>query len=168
MAKGKIVMRASVRGARRKGYGLRAAGRRIQTDLLDEFAGNLAPEATKITRGFAPHASGRLERGLKARVRSYGGRISVEVISTARADDGFDYLRVTRFGHKEAIIYPVRKKAIAFIPGGAPSGKRIVRAWVRGYHPTHDWVEGAYRAMTQVLDEAAKRLGRKIDRRLLD
>lgn len=170
MPKGKAIVRASVRGARRKGYGLRRAGRAIQTEILDEFAGNLAPEATKITRGFAPHRSGRLERGIKARVRSYGGRIILEVLSTARSDEGFDYLPVTRFGHKQAIIYPKTKKALAFRIGGpgAPSGgKVIVRAWVRGYKPDHDWVELAYEEMQHLMDEAAQHLARRVDRRLL-
>jgi hypothetical protein len=170
MAKGKAVIRASARGARRKGYGLRRAGRAVQTEILDEFAGHLAPEATKVTRGFAPRRSGRLERNIRARVRSYGGRIILEVVSTARSDEGFDYLPVTRFGHKQAIIYPRHAKALAFRVGGpgAPSGgKVIVRAWVRGYKPDHDWVELAHDAMRELMDEAARNLGRRIDRRLL-
>lgn len=167
MARGKAVFRASVRGARRKGYQLSSAGRAVQTDLLDEFAGNLAPRATEITRGFAPHRTGRLERGIQAAVRSYGGRITVSLFSTARSDTGFDYLPVTRFGHKEAIIYPKNAKAIAFIPSGAPSGKPIFRAWVRGYHPLVDWVELAFRELEREMDAAADRLGRRIDRRLL-
>lgn len=168
MAKGKAVVRASVRGARRKGYSLARAGRRIQTEILDEFAGNLAPRATEITRGFAPHRTGRLERGIQARVRSYGGRVSVEVLSTARSDEGFDYLPVTRFGHREAIIYPTHKKALAFLVPGPSGGRVIVRKSVKGYHPAVDWVELAYRAMQQEMDRAAERLGRRIDRRLLD
>lgn len=165
--RGKAVIRASVRGARRKGYSLSRAGRAIQTEILDEFAGHLAPEATKVTRGFAPHRSGRLERGIRARVRSYGGRVILEILSTARSDEGFDYLDVTRFGHKQAIIFPRHAKAIAFIPSGAPSGKAIVRAWVRGYRPDHDWVELAYEEMQHLMDEAARSLARRVDRRLL-
>lgn len=167
MPRGKAVIRASVRGARRKGHGLSRAGRAVQTEILDEFAGNLAPTATKATRGFAPHRSGRLERSIKARVRSYGGRIILEVLAGPRSDDGFDYLDVTRFGHKQAIIFPKRAKAIAFIPSGAPSGKAIVRAWVRGYKPDHDWVELVYEEMQHAMDDAARHLARRIDRRLL-
>lgn len=163
MPKGKAIVRASVRGARRKGYGLRRAGRAIQTEILDEFAGNLAPEATKITRGFAPHRSGRLERGIKARVRSYGGRIILEVLSTARSDEGFDYLPVTRFGHRVPFIFPVKAKALKI-----PTAEGVIfRKWVRGYRPTHDWVEEAYLAMDDELDRVARDIGRAVDRRLL-
>lgn len=167
MPRGRALFRASVRGARRKGFDLSRAGRAIQRDILDEFAGNLAPRATEITRGFAPHRSGALERGIQAQVRSYGGRVTVALYSTARSDEGFDYMPVTRFGHRVAFIYPKHAKALRFIPEGRPSGKPIFRAWVRGYKPTHDWVEDALRELGQELDRAAERLSRRIDRRLL-
>jgi hypothetical protein len=159
---GKVILRASVRGARRKGYDLRRAGRRVQSSLLDEFAGRLAPESTRTVRAYAPHRSGRLERGLQGRVRSYGGRISIEITSTARSDAGYDYLPVTRFGHRKAIITPVHARALKI---QTPEGV-IFRKSVRGYRPDHDWVESAFRDLEDELDRAAERIGRTIDRSL--
>lgn len=157
------VFRASVRGARRSGHKISAASRGLQTVLLDELAGEVAPNAVRITRQFAPHRSGRLDRGLQSRVRSHGGRITVEILSTARSQEGYDYLPVTRFGHRVAIIRPKRAKALR-IP--LASGV-IFRKYVRGYRPKRDWAEAAFRAAEVELDRAAERLGRAVDRRLL-
>jgi hypothetical protein len=162
---GRALFRGSVRGARAKGRKFSSGGRQIQQMILDEFAGRLAPDATELTRAFAPHRSGQLERALKARVRSYGGRVVIEVLADPDpvSDEGFHYLRVTRFGHRMAIIYPKRAKALRFYLGGHV----VYRAWVRGYKPDHDWVDFAFRAVEQEFNEAEKRLGRTIDRRLL-
>lgn len=157
------VFRASTRGARRSGHKLSAASRQMQTVILDEFAGELAPRAVQITRAFAPHRSGRLERGLKARVRSYGGRITVDIESTARSDAGYNYLPVTRFGHRVAFIYAKRAKALR-IPLATGT---IFRTRVRGYRPGRDWARAAFEAVEVELDRAAERLGRAVDRRLL-
>lgn len=159
MARGKAVFRASTRSARRVGHELSAAGRRIQPILIDTFAG-LSRDALRITRAYAPHRSGRLERGLKARVRSYGGRVVVEVVSEARSDTGYDYLPVTRFGHRAAFIFPVKAKALRFYVGG----QLVFRRFVRGYRPTRDWVDDAFRAVEIELDRASAEIGRKIDR----
>lgn len=162
MARNAVVFRGSVRGARRAGHGLRSGAREIQRYLLDEFAYRIAPTATRIFRNFAPHDSGRLERGLQARVRSYGGRIVIEVVSTARSDRGYDYLPVTRHGHRVAIIRPVHAKALRIpLAGGV-----IYRKFVRGYHPTHDWAQSAFDAMDRELEAAQARIGRVIDRAL--
>lgn len=157
-----VVIRASVRSARRPGHQLSATGRRVQPILLDEFA-HLAPVSTRTVRAFAPHKSGRLERGIRASVRSYGGRITLEVESTARDQEtGYDYLPVTRFGHRVPIIYPVHAKALRIpLAGGV-----IYRKWVRGYKPARDWVADAFDALQRELDEAADRIGRAIDRSL--
>lgn len=160
------VYRASTRGARRAGYDLSTAGRKIQPLILEEFRGHLAPALTRIARNFAPHDTGRLERGLKALVTSGGGRVTVTLISTAVSDDGYPYTDVTRFGHRVDRIYPVHAKALRLpAPGRGPGF--IFRAWVRGYHPAADWVDTASGAWEQEMDRAEARLGRAIDTRLL-
>lgn len=162
---GKVLVRASVRGARRSGFPLNAAGRRAQGILLDQMA-RLAPDLTRIGRAYAPHDTGRLERGLKASVRSYGGRITVQLLSSAVSDEGYPYTDVTRKGHRVAWIYPKPpRKALRFYwrkAGGIVYAKRV-----RGYRPSRDWVDPAYRAFDAEVSRAEDRIGRQIVSRLL-
>lgn len=162
----KALYRASVRGARSPGRNLSRAGRVIQGALLDEF-GLLAPEATRITREFAPSNTGRSARTIKARVRSYGGRITLELHADfVNPDTGYDFLRVTRFGHRVAFIFPRNAKALRFVPRGAPGGKPIFRMFVRGYHPKRDWVEQAHAVVGDRLGQVSDRVGRQVATRL--
>jgi hypothetical protein len=154
--------RMSVRGARKVGFSLSRAGRGIQIVLLDEFAGNLAPTLTRIARDFAPHDSGRLERGIKAEVRSAGGRITLNLLSTAVSDTGFPYTQVTRKGHRE--IRPQRAKVLAWRGrGGGFTFATFVRAW----KPDGDWVQKAEGSWEQEIDRSADRIGRQVVTRLL-
>lgn len=154
--------RLSIRGARRSGFALSRAGRAIQTVLLDEFAGTLAPHLTRIARDFAPHDKGRLERGIKAVVRSSGGRITLELLSTAVSDEGFPYTAVTRKGH--GWIRPKRAKVLAW-RGRGPGFTFAM--FVRPWKPGRDWVEAAEGAWEQEVDRAADRVGRQVVSRLL-
>jgi hypothetical protein len=156
--KKKVVFRASVRGARRAGRSITWTGRKIQTEIIRAFA-DLGLDATKIYRAFAPHASGRLERGLKAHVRSFGGRVRVEIESTAVSKAGYPYTDVTRRGHRKRWIYPVTAKALRFpINGRIGFFKRV-----RGYRPARDWTEPAAAAVDRKVDQVAGRIGRVID-----
>jgi hypothetical protein len=162
----KAIYRASVRGARRAGFDLDRAGRRLQTIILDEFAGHVAPALTRTARDFAPHDTGRLERSIKAKVGSRGGRITVTLEAGPVSDEGYPYLDVTRYGHKTDPIYPVHAKALRLpAPGRGPGF--IFRAWVRGYHPASDWVADAAGSWEADMSAAEQRLGRAIDARLL-
>lgn len=154
--------RLSVRGARRVGFQVSRAGRQIQTVLLNEFAGTLAPHLTRIARQFAPHDKGRLSRGIKAVVRSRGGRITLELLSTAVSDDGFAYTRVTRKGH--GWIRPKKAKVLAWRGRG---GGFVFAAFVRPWKPDRDWVEAAEGSWEQEVDQAAGRVGRQVVSRLL-
>lgn len=158
------VYRASIRGARRAGFDLDAAGRRQQTFMLSEFA-RLTPILTRTARDWAPHDSGRLERGIKAIVSSRGGRIIVTLISTAVSDEGFAYTDVTRFGHRKARIYP--KPPNRFLRWPSRQGGYIFARSVRGFKPTGDWVKRAMGSWERDVDAAAGRLSRAIDTRLL-
>lgn len=161
MAKG--IFRASVRSARKPGFRPRGAQRRMQRLILDVFAGQLAPRLTRVFRSFAPHRSGRLERGLNAKVSSRGGRIGVEVTSTgAVSDEGFPYLRITRFGHATNKIVPKRRTGAHGRPA-ALAFEGIVRRSTRGYHPSHDWVEDAYAAAEGALSAAQGAIARRVD-----
>jgi hypothetical protein len=164
---GKAIFRASARSARRPGYELRTRARRaIQSAILDEFAGNLAPSATRIARQFAPHRSGRLSRGLSASVTSRGGRITVTLDSAAVSDEGYPYTAVTRFGHRKQWIYPKPPNTrLRFFSRSA--GRVIFPARVRGYKPLRDWVTSVSDAIEQDLTAAENRIGRQIVSRVL-
>jgi hypothetical protein len=132
---------------------------------------------------FAAHApkgeSGRLARGIKARNR--GTSIFIE----ARAIDpktGFDYVRVSRFGHRVRRIFPggharsifseARFTKTGSVRSRAVGGARALatpwgpRAWVRGFHPARDWAEPAYKEVQKVAGEHMDDFGKKITRRL--
>lgn len=126
---------------------------------------------------FAQHAlrlTGRLARGIHA--VQEGDTIAV----TAEARDpetGFDYLRVTRFGHRKARIRPTRRKSPASVistRGGRATGRaaalrlmiggRVVyRRTVPGFRPKSDWAERAMPQIRQRAAHVATRLGRRVE-----
>lgn len=159
------IFRANVRGARRAGQSLNRAGRVIQRELLDEMGYGLAPDMTRTARAYAPHDSGRLERGLQVSVRSYAGRITATMRSTARSDAGYAYTDVTRIGHRKRWIYP--KPPRQFLRFPARSGGFVFARRVRGQRPATDWVERAGKAIDADIDRRSDRIGRRIVSRLL-
>lgn len=163
MAKAEAVYRASVRGARRSGHSLDRAGRRLQGFLLDEWAGNLAPKGTRAFREFAPHRSGALARGMQANVRSRGGWISVEFVSTARSEEGFDYFPVTRFGRGPVFPHPPRRFLRFRDRSGQVRFARSVKAW----KPARDWVQQPVGVMEREFTAAERRIGRRIETSLI-
>src|SRR4051794_9873618 len=96
-------IKAEVKGAGRQASRARSVGRMIDSA---ESARNVGDDAELIYQEAAPHRSGRLARGIRA--------ISVgdEVVVSAVAVDpktGFDYVAVSRFGHRKNVIRPVTK-----------------------------------------------------------
>lgn len=89
---------------------------------------------------------------------------AVRVSVRARAvRDGFDYLPVTRYGHRVAEIRNKTKRAMTVYPKGR-HGRRVLRTKVRGYRPASDWVDVATRASDPFIDHEVQRLGRDIER----
>lgn len=154
---------------------IRAEGARKASDRLGRMRRNLnrlelrAPEtmakaAVPSFKQAAPSRSGRLKRGIHA-------TIDGEVISDARAIQGYSYTGVTRFGHKPGSgpdpdrIYPKGdrfaasvianrgqratggKAALAFSIGG----RLIFRKSVRRYHPKSDWADEGLRLAQPVV-----------------
>jgi hypothetical protein len=120
---------------------------------------------------------------LKHGIRAFP--IGDEVIVTTRAvdpDSGFDYVAVTRFGHRKRLITPVAKGGNARKSRTAKRGAsgRFVtrgigylrfesrgRTWilpsVRGFRPRTDWVEKAWPAVKSAADTELEQTGNKIE-----
>jgi hypothetical protein len=131
----------------------------IVDDDLAKSVRNVGDDAELIYQAHALRRSGRLARGIKA--RATGDTVIVSAVAVD-PDSGFDYVRVTRFGHKKAIIRPVgaggrprrartvaRSSAGQFSRRGAPAlvfeslGQVWKLPYVRGFRPTSDWVADA-------------------------
>lgn len=168
MAKGRARFRGRVEARDAATAFVREAGR-IQRDL-HKAVRDTADDAELIFASHAPRRSGELARGMRARV---AGSLAL-VEAHAESDDGYDYVGVTRFGHRARVIRPKRRpvvkhlyptKAKAFpLPFGFRAWIRDFRALstpfgfrrrVRGYRPRSDW---ATRASVRVqLHQAARR-----------
>lgn len=129
------------------------ASRSVDPIIRRELQGDLAPRLLRVSRQAAPERSSALARGLRA-VPGRGGRISVEVVSTAKSEDGYPYTGVTRFGHRKAWIEPTHKKALR-----TPWGPR---RRVRGYRPAGDWADTAHRLAQPHISRSADRIGRQL------
>jgi len=164
-------------GADRIARNMQAAAIQIRSDV-DEAKRELGDIAELIYNAHAPHKSGRLGRGIVA--RDLGAVVQVEAHARNPAS-GYDYVGVTRFGHRVARIYPrsrfARRASVVATRNERGRGRRaalripmgggvIYRASVRGYHPTSDWAD---RALPQIEAEArkvAERLGEKVASRI--
>lgn len=158
----------------------------------------VADDAALIFASHAPRGrSGQIGRGI--RVISAQGRLSsgrfatgrqFEVHASAR-NQGYDYVGVTRFGHRNRLIYPradrtdasvistglprrkrMSKKALekAGTPGQLPAlriphGTPMYQHKVRGIIKAVDWVDQAIPAVDRELQAQAKRLAHNLERR---
>jgi hypothetical protein len=167
-----------------KGAGQQARRARNVVQLIDrefgESARNVGTDAELIYQAHAPIRSGRLKSGIRATPVGED-----QVIVTARAvdpDSGFDYVAVTRFGHRKRVIIPVtrrgqarKSRAIRRGPGGrfiARGGGMLAfeslgRHWilpaVRGFRPKTDWVETAWSEVRAAADTELEQTGNKIE-----
>ncbi len=134
--------------------------------------------AVLIFRGYAPRRSGRLRRGI--RLLSTGGAFTVRADARNPAT-GYDYVGVTRFGHRLRIIRPRGDRAAASVvatgrarAGGRqaalrivmPGGQVIYRRQVKGYRPAHDWAARAHRPIRRLAESNLVRLATTVERRI--
>lgn len=116
----------------------------------------LGRDVERIFAAHAPVKSGRLRRGV---VSTRAGRMVVVRATARNPQTGYDYVGVTRFGHRKAWIYPRQARALRFVIGG-----RVIYAKrVRGYKPATDWRDEAMPAVRAAADAAAVRLGRRVE-----
>lgn len=115
--------------------------------------------------------TGRLSRGISA--RPVGNTIQVEAHAESH---GYDYVGVTRFGHRKEWIYPRSDRAPASVgstrgargtvqQGNAAlafkfKGKLTFRKRVKGFKPTSDWAKDALPEIQQDAEERLAAFGR--------
>lgn len=136
----------------------------------------LGDDAELIYASHALKNTGRMARGIRA--RRAGNLVLVEV-HARNPQSGYDYVGVTRFGHKVARIYPRHApKAEKFFPKVAKAFplpgigfRRSIKGFaalktplgffrsVRGFHPASDWADRAWPQVVQVAHEKADALG---------
>lgn len=165
----KIELKARPRGIDRLLSRFNLTVARLPEDTL-EAQRELGRLSEVVFGAHAPHRSGRLIRGISSTVTG----AAVTVRAEARNPfTGYDYVGVTRFGHKVARIFPkhftgrslatgkARKGALRFSIGG----RVLFRASVAGYRPASDWGEDALPEVRGQAQVVATRLGRKIEAR---
>lgn len=152
---------------------------RILNEELPKFARNVGTDATLILETYAPIRSGRLKHGIRATP------IGPQVVVSATAVDprsGYDYVAVTRFGHRKRFIVPVTKSGKArksrtvkrnvagqFTARGEASLMFTSRdrIWmlprVRGFRPRGDWVDRAWPEIKDAADGEMQKMGHEIE-----
>ena len=163
---------AKVHGSERLARNLSRAAAQIRHEL-DRSMRELGDTAELIYAAHALRRTGRMARNIVA--RGLGGGVLVTV-QAKNPLTGFDYVAVTRFGHRVRRIVPTRRFAASTTATGAAratgrraalrltiGGKVLYRRSVKGFHPASDWAE---RALPQIEGQAqivANRLGRRIE-----
>ena len=115
----------------------------------------IAEDAEIIYAAHALKRTGRMARGIHAHVGGFGGK-SVFVSISAKASDGFDYVGVTRFGHRGMIVPRADRGPASVVPTKRDrqvghlaalrfmyKGRVTYARSTKGFHPTTDWVDKA-------------------------
>lgn len=148
---------------------------------LDKSGRKVAFVSQSIYKQHAPKRSGRLARGIKV---TAVGDTAVLTVNAIDPGTGFDYVAVSRLGHRKRYIFPVTKsgqprktRRAKRGPGGAfvvrDAGKLVFRSrgkiWrlsgVRGFRPKADWVKTAFPEVKAVADAEMELTGHKITAR---
>lgn len=145
--------------------------------LAEEIRG-VGDDAELAFAAHARHASGRMARGVKAHQR---GSIVEVVVHARNPDGGYDYVGVTRFGHKGEFIYPRQDRRAAYVidtkrrrhtgkkVGDQPAlrfvigGRVFFRGRVKAFHPDHDWAEDAMPEVREAAERGMRRAKQKIE-----
>lgn len=140
--------------------------------LLEEMRG-LGEDAELAFAAHARHKTGRMARNVKSHV--VGQHVEVTVFAR-NPETGYDYVGVTRFGHKAEYITPVTRSAATVLATGRRRahghaaalrfviGGRVVFAKrVKAFHPDHDWAEDAMPQVQLSADRAMRRVGQRIE-----
>lgn len=149
-----------VEGARETVGAFSGAERKVQ-NRINRTMRLLDAEAVPVIQSHAPHDTGELGKSIEGTIRFRGD--VVQVTFSARAvRDGFNYLPVTRFGHRQAEIRPKRARRLAVHVNGRRQHP-IFRRSVRGYAPRQDWAANAAIGVNNLADSAVRELDREIE-----
>lgn len=151
-------MKARIVGAREAAQRFERAADRLRHDV-ERAVSEVAQDSELIFAGHALRKSGRMARGIAA---TSAGTTALVHAHAQNPETGFDYVGVTRFGHRARIIRPVRAKALR-IP---VAGGFIFRKSVRGFHPKEDWAARASPEVERGAQDAVRRIGREISVRI--
>ena len=111
-----------------------------------------ANAAVRIIKAGTPRDTGALASSVEARQRrAAGGQFSTGFeITVGASRRGFNYLDVTRFGHRVTLVRPKHSRALkVHVDGRAHPPIRM--SFVRGYQPAKDWVEVAANAAVRAI-----------------
>ncbi len=186
---GQILLTAEVERADQSARNFTEASRAVDRDLIKLARGDLSDEATQAMRDVAPVETGLLKEVIEAKVSFGRGQVRVSINSpVVDFDTNYPYTGVTRFGHRQAWIYPKHETQPIFEPGrttihGDPQSQffyekghaptlkvhakgryetPIYRSRVRGYQPSGDWVERGLPAANDAAEELGNRVARQI------
>ncbi|WP_297776463.1 hypothetical protein [Mycobacterium sp.] len=118
-------------------------------------------------REHAPEDSGRVRGSIRAApFFNDPSQPRTSIYAYARdPKNGYDYLPVTRFGHRVLAIVPKVKRALTVHADGrdlAGDGPYFLAPVVSGYHPFTDWVDDAEQQAVAETADSTRRLGREI------
>lgn len=117
--------------------------------------------------------SGRLVRGIK----TVTAGMSILIITEAKnPKTGYDYVGVTRFGHRGMIVPRPGREAASVLATGSRrasgrnaalrfviGGRVVYRRSTKGFHPVTDWAAEALPEIQRSTDQIMGKLARKIE-----
>lgn len=145
---------------------LSRAAKEMRTVLLREMRAD-SPEVVTIFEEYAPYDfmerdDYHLADHISVAISTLG-RITAEVRAEAISPENrFDYLDVTRFGHRGTLT-PRHRRWMKWTDGIETHYAKETA----GYHPSSDWVEDAQPEADRAVADIAERAGRVIYTRLL-
>jgi hypothetical protein len=134
----------------------------------------LAADAEIVFASFALHRTGRMARNIHTVVAGKDLLVETEARDPI---SGFDYVRITRFGHRTYRIVPKRPFAATIVAthGKRSKGRTAALRWVqtdntviyrhstKGFHPTRDWASEAIPQIRVVAERRMRGLARRIE-----
>jgi len=128
---------------------------------LEQSVSDIGQAMKRVYRFWTPKQSGRMQKGIGVRK---AGRAVVEItVSAVDPDTGFNYVAVSRFGHRVTTIQPVTANILKLNLYG---GFWTFAPEVKGYRPKYDWVEEAFYSAQEVAETHAHKLSQRLDLRL--
>jgi hypothetical protein len=174
----KLKAEGDARGAHRR---FRTEAQRLENEL-ENIVREVGDDSELIFSAHALKDTGRMSRGVRSIPT---GTTAVITVHAENPDTRFDYVAVTRFGHRVERIYPkhdvqnpgrylaptprgprwVDKKPALRIPKGNKHGGGFY-ASVRGFKPQGDWAQRALPEVERNASQALTRFGIRVTARL--